>query len=201
MPLFCFYSLAAPGRSRAWLPQLGPNSNQRRGPVRRGACGGPSRVYGVCGDPKRVLRGLWQSQEGFIGLVAKVWASGTAALWGNVCPGQALWALGCEALRRRAGGALGFLFIFIFCCLFPSLPVALLASGEPTSPRRSSRGFFSFTRGLRDGGEHRETLGGSQAAPMASPFTLTPQSGAWTSKTFGFGANITKNISLLSASL
>lgn len=140
--------------------------------------------------------------EGFIGLVAKVWASGTAALWGNVRPGQTLWALRCEALRRRAGGALFFFLIYFYFLLFVSLPSCSSACIRRTDfPSQELSRLFSFTRGLRDGGEHRKHWGGSQDAPMASPFTLTPLKWSLDIKTVWFWANITKNISLLSASL
>lgn len=103
--------------------------------------------------------------------------------------------LGVRGLEAQGRGCPGF-FIYFYFLLFVSLPSCSSACIRRTDfPSQELSRLFSFIRGLRDGGEHRKHWGGSQDAPMASPFTLTPQSGVWTSKPFGFG-QILQKISL-----
>lgn len=160
---------------------------------------------------QRGLWGLWRSQEGFKGSVTipgwvyrargKGLGIGDRCSMGQCPPRPDPVGLGVRGLEAQGRGCPGF-FIYFYFLLFISLPSCSSACIRRTDfPSQELSRLFSFIRGLRDGGEHRKHWGGSQDAPMASPFTLTPQSGVWTSKPFGFGQILQKNISWLSASL
>lgn len=100
--------------------------------------------------------------------------------------------LGVRGLEAQGRGCPGF-FIYFYFLLFVSLPSCSSACIRRTDfPSQELSRLFSFTRGLRDGGEHRKHWGGSQDAPMASPFTLTPLKWSLDIKTVWFWANITK---------